>query len=296
MIPLRDHNPSERTPFVGRALIVLNMLIFLAYLPLFGDERQLMAFFLTWGVVPAEVARGEGLIGLVSSQFLHGGWLHLGFNMLFLWIFGDNMEEEWGHLPFLGFYLACGVAAALVQVAAEPASPIPMVGASGAIAGVLGGYLLLFPRRRLHSSKPRHGASERHEALERTDGLLAAQGDSPEAFDLIEEPFDQIALPVEHPVDGFGAAAGRVLLDLRGRPQLVGDEVAEMVGVIARIGDYMTDVNQPCDQRAGLRAVAPVPGCDQEPDRQTQRIDGGVDLGGQPAPGSSDGVSFRPPF
>ncbi len=149
MIPLRDHNPSGRTPFVTWALIALNIVVFLAYLPLFGDPRALMAFFSEWGVVPVRLTAGEGWAGLLSSQFLHGGWLHLGFNMLFLWIFGDNMEEEWGHLPFLGFYLACGVAAAAVQVLAEPASPVPMVGASGAIAGVLGGYLLMFPRARV---------------------------------------------------------------------------------------------------------------------------------------------------
>ncbi|MGY6410115.1 MAG: rhomboid family intramembrane serine protease [Alkalilacustris sp.] len=149
MIPLRDHNPSQGTPWVTWALLALNIVVFLSYLPLFGDPRMLMAFFAQWGVVPAEVSGGVGLAGLVTSQFLHGGWLHLGFNMLFLWIFGDNMEEEWGHLPFLGFYLACGVAAALVQVLASPGSQVPMVGASGAIAGVLGGYVLLFPRARV---------------------------------------------------------------------------------------------------------------------------------------------------
>jgi len=149
LLPLRDHNPSERTPWVTRALIAVNVVVFLAYLPLFGDARALMAFFLEWGVVPRSVSSGEGLGGLVTSQFLHGGWLHLGFNMLFLWIFGDNIEEELGHLRYLGFYLVCGVVAALAQVAAEPFSTVPMVGASGAIAGVLGGYLLMFPRARV---------------------------------------------------------------------------------------------------------------------------------------------------
>jgi membrane associated rhomboid family serine protease len=149
MIPLRDHNPAERTPYVNWALIALNLLVFLAYLPLFGDDRALGAFYGEYGVVPARVTAGEGWGALLTSQFLHGGWLHLGFNMLFLWIFGDNMEEEWGHLPYLGFYLGCGVAAAAVQVLADPSSRVPMVGASGAIAGVLGGYLLLFPRARV---------------------------------------------------------------------------------------------------------------------------------------------------
>jgi membrane associated rhomboid family serine protease len=149
MFPIRDHNPSQRTPWVTRLLIGLNVLVFLSYLPLFGDERGLMVFFYDWGVVPARIVTGEGWGGLVSSQFLHGGWLHLGFNMLFLWVFGDNLEEEWGHLPYLAFYLACGVLAGLAQVLADPYSPVPMVGASGAIAGVLGGYLLLFPRARI---------------------------------------------------------------------------------------------------------------------------------------------------
>jgi membrane associated rhomboid family serine protease len=108
-----------------------------------------MWFFLRWGVVPAAVSQGEGWIGLLTSMFLHGGWMHLIGNMLFLWIFGDNMEDAFGHLPFLLYYLAGGLAAAALQIAAEPASTIPMVGASGAIAAVLGGYLLLFPRARV---------------------------------------------------------------------------------------------------------------------------------------------------
>ncbi len=149
MIPIRDHNPSGRTPYVTWALIAANLGIFLAMLPLFGAPRQLMGFYMEWGVVPARIAAGAGLETLLTSQFLHGGWLHLGFNMLFLWIFGDNMEEEWGHLRFALFYLGCGVAAGLAQVAADPGSGVPMVGASGAVAGVLGGYLLMFPRARV---------------------------------------------------------------------------------------------------------------------------------------------------
>jgi len=149
MLPLRDHNPSSRTPFVTWGLIAANVLIFLSYLPLFDDERALMLFFLEWGVVPARLSAGEGWHGVVTSQFLHGGWFHLAGNMLFLWIFGDNMEEEWGHGRFLLFYLACGAVAAMLQYVAAPESIIPMVGASGAIAGVLGGYLLMFPRARV---------------------------------------------------------------------------------------------------------------------------------------------------
>lgn len=149
MFPIRDHNPSGLTPYVTRALIAVNILIFLSYVHMFSDPRALDGFFRSWGMVPARVTGGEGWHTLITSQFLHGGWLHLGFNMLFLWIFGNNMEEEWGRLRFLGFYLVCGMAAAVLQLMAAPQSQIPMVGASGAIAGVLGGYLLMFPRARV---------------------------------------------------------------------------------------------------------------------------------------------------
>lgn len=149
MFPLRDHNPSTRTPYVVYALLAANILVFLSYQPLFDQPWALQRFFVTWGMVPARISTGEGWETLITSQFLHGGWLHLGGNLLFLWIFGDNLEEEWGHLPFLAFYLLCGAGAALLQYAVDPFSRVPMVGASGAIAGVLGGYLLLFPRARV---------------------------------------------------------------------------------------------------------------------------------------------------
>ncbi len=145
MFPIRDHNPSGRTPYVTWALIAANILIFLLMLPLFQDERALMLFFYDWALIPA---KGDWT-GYLTSQFLHGGFLHLAGNMLFLWVFGDNMEDEMGHLPFLGFYLAAGVAAGIAQTLPDPASTIPMVGASGAIAGVMGGYLLMFPRARV---------------------------------------------------------------------------------------------------------------------------------------------------
>lgn len=145
MFPIRDHNPSGRTPYVTYALIAANVAVFLVMLPLYGDPRALDAAFRSWGLVPAT----SGARAYLTSMFLHAGFLHLAGNMLFLWVFGDNMEDEMGHLPFLGFYLASGVASALAQVAAEPASHVPMVGASGAIAGVMGGYLLLFPRARV---------------------------------------------------------------------------------------------------------------------------------------------------
>ncbi len=149
LIPIRDHNPSSKRPYVTWALLAANALVFALYLPLFGDDQALMRFFFEWGMVPAQLSAGEGALTLLSHQFLHGDLLHLGANMLFLWIFGDNMEELWGHWRYLAFYLICGLAAAGLQFAAEPQSTIPMVGASGAIAGVLGGYFLFYPRARV---------------------------------------------------------------------------------------------------------------------------------------------------
>jgi membrane associated rhomboid family serine protease len=149
MFPLRDHNPSERTPYVTVALILANVAVFVMLVPLYGDERALAEFYFEWALVPARVSAGEGYATFVTSMFLHGGLLHLGGNMLFLWIFGDNLEDRFGHAGFLGFYLASGVGAAAVQYLANPASTVPMVGASGAISGVMGGYLLLFPRARV---------------------------------------------------------------------------------------------------------------------------------------------------
>jgi membrane associated rhomboid family serine protease len=108
-----------------------------------------MAFFADWALVPAEVLSGRDAHTIVTSMFLHGSWMHLIGNMLFLYIFGDNMEDLLGHLGFLAFYLAAGVAAAAGQIIAGPGSTVPMVGASGAIAGVMGGYLLFFPRARI---------------------------------------------------------------------------------------------------------------------------------------------------
>ena len=149
MFPIRDHNPSEKTPFVTYALIAANTLVFALFWPLFSDERALQFFFLDWALIPAAIADGFQWHTLVTSMFLHGGVLHLAGNMLFLWIFGDNLEEDMGHLGFLLFYLASGIGAGLIHVAAAPWSPVPTVGASGAIAGVMGGYLLLYPRAKV---------------------------------------------------------------------------------------------------------------------------------------------------
>ena len=149
MFPIRDHNPSGRTPYVTYALIAINIAVFASYYNLFSDERALSAFFYNWALIPAAVSDGNGFGGLITSMFLHGGFMHLAGNMLFLWIFGDNMEDEMGHLGFILFYLAAGVAAGLAQVMASPLSMVPTVGASGAIAGVMGGYLLLFPKAKV---------------------------------------------------------------------------------------------------------------------------------------------------
>ena len=150
MLPLRDHHPSERTPIVTWVLIAINIGVFLSYYPGIGDQpRLLMSFYTDWGLVPRLVSQGEQTQTIFTSMFLHDGWLHLGGNMLFLYIFGDNLEDQMGHTGYLVFYFASGVAAAFGQMIADPSSPVPMVGASGAIAGVMGGYLLMFPRARV---------------------------------------------------------------------------------------------------------------------------------------------------
>lgn len=149
MLPIRDHNPSGQTPFVTYALMALNIGIFLSYWPLFDNPRALNIFFYDWAMTPVLVTQTGDYMTILSSMFLHGGWLHLAGNMLFLWIFGDNMEEEFGHVGYLIFYLACGAAAAVAHLVSAPMSQVPTVGASGAIAGVMGGYLLLFPKARV---------------------------------------------------------------------------------------------------------------------------------------------------
>lgn len=143
MFPIRDHNPSTRTPWVTYLLIAANVSIFAATAGVAPPVVE--RFYLDWALIPALSTPATFL----TSQFLHAGLMHLLGNMWFLWLFGDNLEDEMGHLPYLGFYLASGVAAGVAQVASAPGSTIPMIGASGAIAGVMGGYLLLFPRARV---------------------------------------------------------------------------------------------------------------------------------------------------
>ena len=149
MLPIRDHNPSERIPYVTLALIAANIAVFLWEAAFIQTDRALSQFYFDYAMIPARLSAGESYPALITSIFMQGGFMHLAGNMLFLWIFGDNMEDEMGHVAFLVFYLACGVLASLAQFAADPASVVPMVGASGAIAGVMGGYLLLFPKARV---------------------------------------------------------------------------------------------------------------------------------------------------
>ena len=119
MFPIRDHNPSGRRPFVTMTLVAMNILVFLGYWLTVQDEAALGWFFYNWGLVPDVVMAGGRLPTLVTSMFLHGGWLHLAGNMLFLWIFGDNLEDAMGHLGFLAFYIAAGLCAAALQIRSE---------------------------------------------------------------------------------------------------------------------------------------------------------------------------------
>ncbi len=158
MIPLRDENPTELTPFVTVIFIALNVLAWVL-LQGMGSPRALEASVYAFGTVPCELTgacRPQGLVwgGVFTSMFMHGGWGHLLGNMLFLWVFGNNIEDSMGHLRFIVFYLVCGVAAGLAHVFLSPASAIPAVGASGAISGVMGAYIVLYPRVKVRTWVP----------------------------------------------------------------------------------------------------------------------------------------------
>jgi membrane associated rhomboid family serine protease len=146
MIPISDELPSRRRPFVNWALIALNALVFVYELLLGQKVDQL---YMTWGVTPLYLADPANhplaFLTLFTSMFLHAGWAHFIGNMLYLWIFGDNVEDALGRVGYTLFYLAAGIAAGLSQVFVSPSSPVPGIGASGAIAGVLAVYLVLFP-------------------------------------------------------------------------------------------------------------------------------------------------------
>jgi membrane associated rhomboid family serine protease len=188
VIPISDDNPTRRMPWVTIGLIVLNVVVFLLWEPSFRSEADQGSFFFCQAVIPYEVTHQTNLadggtdaraalaedygktdaaalqralqrrcpnkswaLALLVSMFLHGGWMHLGGNMLYLWIFGNNVEDRAGRLPYLGFYLMGGIAADMLQIAFGPSSTVPNIGASGAIAAVLGAYLALFPRARVRT-------------------------------------------------------------------------------------------------------------------------------------------------
>jgi membrane associated rhomboid family serine protease len=167
VIPIRDRNPTGGRAWVTLGLIAANVLVFFLWQPLGGTQQQQGAFFYCHGAIPAElsdldpiplterICGGKGVVvSLFTSMFLHGGFLHIAGNMLYLWVFGNNVEERMGRVTFLAFYLAAGVAAAYAQVAVNPTSEIPLVGASGAIAGTLGAYLVMFPHARVLTLVP----------------------------------------------------------------------------------------------------------------------------------------------
>ncbi len=143
MIPLRDVIPSRSTPYVTVTIIVLNTIAWIYELAM--PRQELEVFLQIFGVVPAAFIPST----LVTSMFLHGGWSHVIGNMLYLWIFGDNVEDRMGHGRFVVFYLLCGFVAAFGQIVMDPGSTVPMIGASGAIAGVMGAYFVLYPHSRV---------------------------------------------------------------------------------------------------------------------------------------------------
>jgi membrane associated rhomboid family serine protease len=146
MFPIGDDNRTRRTvPVVTFGLIALNVLFF--FVELTGGD----AFIMQWAFIPSRfLANPIGdFLTLFTSMFMHAGWLHLGGNMLYLWIFGDNVEDRFGHIPFILFYLLCGLAATFAQMAFSMGSDVPNLGASGAIAGVLGAYILMFPQQQV---------------------------------------------------------------------------------------------------------------------------------------------------
>ncbi|NIY75362.1 rhomboid family intramembrane serine protease [Thalassospira sp. HF15] len=160
MLPIKDNNPTTITPWVTYAIIAINVVVFLGTVTL--DPRATVLMNLQYGAIPAVLfghaelppgfspfPAGFGFLSIFSAMFMHGGWMHLGGNMLYLWIFGNNVEDSMGHFRFLVFYLACGVAAALGHGLLDTQSEIPMIGASGALAGVLGAYFLLYPKARV---------------------------------------------------------------------------------------------------------------------------------------------------
>ena len=255
MFPIGDDDVQGGglTPLITWGLILLNVLAWMLELGQ-GSERALQSFVEAWGVVPREYTTGTDLppaipapvwTTVLTSMFLHGGWMHLGGNMLYLWIFGDNLEKVMGHLRFLTFYLICGVAAAVAHIMFNANSMIPTVGASGAISGILGGYLLLFPRNRvrvltrggvahvpalvvlgfwiLHPVHQRHGLRREH-AGDRRRGLHGAHRRvrrGPRAREAVRgrtAPGICVTVRLRRPRKGLLQRPGFGRSDARGRP------------------------------------------------------------------------------
>ncbi|HPF21443.1 MAG TPA: rhomboid family intramembrane serine protease [Syntrophomonas sp.] len=156
MIPLRDSTPSDRFPLVTVVLILINLLIFMFETTL--GSAALEALVYTYGLVPSQMIHYNGpltgYLPFISSTFLHGSWMHVIGNMWVLWLFGDNVEDKMGHGRFLFFYLLCGLVAGITHVAFEPGSQVPVVGASGAAAGIMGAYFLMFRHARVFTYIP----------------------------------------------------------------------------------------------------------------------------------------------
>lgn len=154
MIPYKDDNPIRIIPFGTLLIMALNMIVFVMQL-LAGEEGRRIVY--SYGAIPSHIINFESIqpihpaLTIFTSMFMHGGVFHLGSNMLYFWIFGNNIEERLGHFRFLLFYLFCGIAAALSHIVLSPHSDIPMIGASGAVSGMLGAYILLFPMARIHT-------------------------------------------------------------------------------------------------------------------------------------------------
>jgi membrane associated rhomboid family serine protease len=167
VIPLRDANPTRRTPYVTLAIIALNLAAFFLWQPLTGTDQEQARFFYCHGAIAEEVSDlqtipqldqvcgGKSVIqSIFTSMFLHGGFLHIAGNMLYLWVFGNNVEDRMGRITFILFYLAAGIVAVYSQVLTDPNSTVPLIGASGAIAGTLGAYLVMFPHARVLTLVP----------------------------------------------------------------------------------------------------------------------------------------------
>ncbi len=145
MFPIGDTEVKSRSPaYITYLLIAINVVVWLYEWSL--GQNNLQQFITTYGAIPAEITNGQDLFTLFTNMWLHGGWLHIAGNMVFLWVFGDNVEAVFGHIPYLFFYIIGGIVASLTHVYINAASTIPSVGASGAIAAVLGAYILMFPR------------------------------------------------------------------------------------------------------------------------------------------------------